>query len=292
MGTFYITGASGFIGSALAAHLGDGAISVSRAPCPAGGLQINDYTDTRWMAAKDTDATILHCAGDANPRRTRPDNPTQPTDALPHAHMIEALAARGWRGRLVNLSTAALYGNSDTLPIPETHAPSPVSPYGAHKLDLERRFETLAHIHGFDLVNLRISNPYGGTVIRDNRGVIPMLIRAARQKTPFRLLGNGRVLRDYIAMPDLCRAIARSAEVPIDDNVLTLNIGSGTGTRLLDLIALVERLSGQRIALDRAPARQEAGDSVLDISTARQRLGWAPEIPLEVGIYNLLQAGI
>lgn len=288
MGPFYITGASGVIGSALATHFGTRAVAVARRPCPdfSSSKLTKAYESADWL--DDPDGVILHCAGYSNPREAWPDyGSLRDAHIKPQLQMIETLVHRGWHGRLVYFSTAGIYGNAQSLPIPESHPAEPVSPYAQHKLELEQKFADLAARHGFELVILRIANPYGASAFKPHQGVIPLLFNAARTDTPFRLIGSGKSLRDYIALSDLCRAVEAAAVVPLQ-TPLTLNIGSGKGTRLLELIALLEQLLNRQIKLEQRPAEQEPSDSVLDINNARQTLGWAPEIPLKTGLRSLL----
>lgn len=294
MAEVYITGASGVIGASLARHFGKRVIPVSRSSHP--GIptlrQVLRYQDADWLDPAHNDATLLHCAGFADPRGTGFDD-SAPRAALmaPHIDMIKALVARGWRGRLVVFSTAGVYGAAQTLPITEDHPPAPDTPYTCHKLDQERRFAALADQLGFQVVTLRIANVYGPTSARRGQGVIPLLLKAVQTGDAFPVYGSGDTLRDYIALSDLCRAIGAVLKTTFT-NQITLNIGSGQGTSLNQLIRMIEDLSGKSIFVNRHAPVAEPGDSVLDTTRAYQHLGWKPDVALADGLGALLQAGI
>ncbi len=290
------------IGSELAAAFadGDGAAgvrAVSRRPCPTlaadhpAQIPARAIFDGSWLAPDDTDAAILHCAGLSDPRATfRNFAVLAHEHILPHVEMVEALLARGWRGRLVFFSSGGtVYGDALHLPIREDHPKAPISMYGLHKLILERALAQLAEDRGFELVILRVSNPYGSMVSKPNQGVIPILIKAMLRDAEFHIIGDGHAERDYLETTDLITAIRKVIAFEMREPVEIFNIGSGDRTSLLDLIAVLTRLTGHELRTVYSPSKIDVKSNVLDASRAREKLGWEAKVSLEDGLAKLVE---
>lgn len=302
MQSIYVTGASGMIGSEIAADLVHrdptfNTTAVSRRPCPTLGAdhpahkQVHTVFDGSWLAPHDTDATILHCAGLANPRVSFSNFAVLAHEhILPHVEMLEALLARGWRGRLVFFSSGGtVYGNALELPIREDHPKAPISMYGLHKLILEHAFAQLAEDRGFELVILRVSNPYGSMVSKPNQGVIPILIKALLRDEEFQIIGDGHAERDYIEISDLIAAVRNVIAFETREPVEIFNIGSGERTSLQDLIATLRKLTGHDLKTVHSPSKVDVQSNVLDCSRAKNALGWTAKTSLEHGLGKLLE---
>ena len=290
------------VGSELAAAFvngGDaaGVRAVSRRPCPTlaadhpAQFQVRAIFDGSWLAPDDTDAAILHCAGLSDPRATfRNFSVLAHEHILPHVEMVEALLARGWRGRLVFFSSGGtVYGDALQLPIPEDHPKAPISMYGLHKLILERALAQMAEDRGFDLVILRVSNPYGSMVSKPNQGVIPILIKAMLRDAEFQIIGDGHAERDYLEITDLIAAVRKVIAFGMREPVEIFNIGSGDRTSLLGLIAVLTRLTGHELSTVYSPSKIDVKSNVLDCSRAREMLGWEAKMPLEDGLAKLVE---
>ena len=290
------------IGSELAAAFADddgaaGVRAVSRRPCPTlaadhpAQYHARAVFDASWLAPGDTDATILHCAGLSDPRATfRNFAVLAHEHILPHVEMVEALLARGWRGRLVFFSSGGtVYGDALHLPIREDHPKAPISMYGLHKLVLERALAQLAEDRGFELVILRVSNPYGSMVSKPNQGVIPILIKALLRDGEFQIIGDGRAERDYLEITDLIAAVRKVIAFEMREPVEIFNIGSGERTSLVDLIAVLTKLTGHELRAVYSPSKIDVKSNVLDCSRAREMLGWEAKVPLEEGLEKLVE---
>jgi len=270
---------------------------VSRRPCPTLDLdhpaqrQVHSVFDASWLAHEDTDATVLHCAGLSDPRSSfRNFAVLAHEHILPHVEMIEAMLARGWRGRLVHFSSGGtVYGNALELPIREDHPKAPISMYGLHKLILERAFAQLAEDRGFELVVLRVSNPYGSMVSKPNQGVIPILIKAFLHDTEFQIIGDGSAVRDYLEISDLVAAVRKVIAAKMQKSVEIFNIGSGESTSLNDLIDILGELTQHQLTRTYASSKTDVQSNVLDCSKAYDMLGWKAEVTLELGLKKLLE---
>ena len=303
----FITGAGGLLGWEFAtrfaaphAAFGTGrVVALARRPLPAHdglpGLEPRldeDLFSAGWAADMPSDATVIHCAGLSNPR-TEFSGLAEVLEqhVLPHLRMVETLVDRGWRGRLVLPSSGgAIYGDPRTLPVTEDHPLAPKSLYGLQKLYLEQGLGDLARRHGFDLAALRISNPYGSARIKPGQGVIPILVDAFLDGRTFQVFGDGTALRDYVHFDDLFAAVAAVTRAPIPGRVLTLNLGSGRGTSLNELIERLGRLLDRRLSCDYTPSPYDVTSNVLCCDRARAHLDWTPRVSLEDGLTRTLEA--
>jgi UDP-glucose 4-epimerase len=171
----------------------------------------------------------------------------------------------------------------------ESHPTSPISFYGLHKLCIERALEHLARSRGFELVILRVSNPYGTSLAKLNQGVIPILVRAYMTNSLFQIIGDGTAQRDYIEITDLCRAVALCVSHPMTDPVVTLNIGSGTGVALNDLIAMIGKTLNRSLRKRHIPAVHDVQSNILCCDRVREVLGWQTRIGLHEGLDRYLK---
>lgn len=193
-------------------------------------------------------------------------------------------------GAIVFSSTCAVYGEPDEIPMRE-HVPlAPVNPYGDTKLAIERALAWYAGAYGIRYVALRYFNAAGadaaGEIGEDHdpeTHVIPLAIRAAlSQAGPISVFGtdyptaDGSAVRDYIHVTDLADAHVRAFEyLSKGGDSAAINLGTGSGTSVLELIASVERVSGHKVPHSLGPRR--TGDPpalVADPSLAARLLGW------------------
>lgn len=184
--------------------------------------------------------------------------------------------------RLLFLSSGGtVYGDPEHLPVTEEALLQPRSCHGAGKaaaelfLRLRRPDRTII---------LRPSNVYGpGQSLRGGFGVIRHLLHCAAEETPFQLWGDGAQVRDYLYIDDFTEAVCRLALHPTAAGVF--NLGSGSGTSLRELIALVENVTGRKICVERQAGRGgDVARIVLGASRIRRAIEWAPTIGLEEGI--------
>jgi UDP-glucose 4-epimerase len=163
-----------------------------------------------------------------------------------------------------------------------------VSAYGISKLMVEHYLDKYRAIYGVDGVALRISNCYGARQqAQKGLGAVTLFARAGLRREPLKLFGAGDVVRDYIHVDDVVDAmIAAGARRNVTGPI---NIGSGVGYSLREVIAKLEAALGHRFDVHQAPPRRfDVSASVLDVARAQERLGWTPTINLDVGIELLL----
>ncbi len=202
---------------------------------------------------------------------------------------VEACAAQKV-GRIVFVSSASVYGVQKSFPVSEIAPTWPISAHGIHKLAIEK-YLWLAHWErGLDVRLLRLANPYGpGQSLSGRQGFIAIAIGCLLRGEPLTLRGGGRMVRDFVYVEDVADALAAAG---IMDNVpLVLNIGSGEGHSLRDILDLIQSLSGRPIKTASAePRRVDIPISVLDVSEAIKAIAYSPKFHLRAGIANTLRA--
>ena len=196
--------------------------------------------------------------------------------------------------RIVFSSSCATYGVPDALPIDERHRQSPVNPYGDSKLFVERVLHAYGHAYGLRWVALRYFNAAGadpsGELGEDHdpeTHLLPSVIEAALGRRPaVEVFGDdyptpdGSAVRDYVHVADLADAHVRALDYLLEDGPsIALNLGTGRGHSVSEVIDTVERAGGRSVPVRRAPRR--LGDPpalVADASGARRHLGWEPRL--------------
>lgn len=291
----FVTGASGMLGFELlrfAKYFGRSeVIGIARRDLPSGQHDLPLILTKLplipdWLGPQDADATIIHCAGLANPRKPFEDFASlSHSEIIPQVAMVEALVAKGWRGHLIYPSSGgAIYGDAEVLPICEETPVRPKSPYALQKAMIEQGLSYLALRHGFRLTILRISNPYGSSVVKPEQGVLSKMVEAVRTGASFTLIGTGDEMRDYIHISDLCDAVVKVCSTQFERPVNVINIGSGVGTSTRDLMDLVCRLSGKTLTLTVQDSTLDVRSNVLKIGRARNLLQWSPKMHINQGV--------
>lgn len=191
--------------------------------------------------------------------------------------------------RLVFASSASVYGVQEQFPIAESAATWPISAHGIHKLTIEK-FLWLSHReHGLDVRIVRLANPYGpGQNLTGRQGFVAIAVGCLLRNEPL-VVRDQSVIRDFVYVEDVAEAMARAGLAEAAPRVL--NVGSGHGASLSDVLGMVEALSGRKVQLRTAPPRRvDIPVSVLDISLARNQLGFTPAVDLKRGISHTLRA--
>jgi UDP-glucose 4-epimerase len=206
--------------------------------------------------------------------------------------LFETLVAAGVK-RVVFSSTCATYGVPTAVPIAEGHPQWPINPYGWSKLFVERLLESFDRAHGLRFVALRYFNAAGATTRcgehhEPETHLIPLALRAASGRgAKLKVFGrdydtpDGTAIRDYVHVGDLGQAhLLALAHLRRGGDSELLNLGTGTGYSVLDVIEAAKRVTGREVPFESAERRE--GDPprlVADASRARAVLGWDPKQP-------------
>jgi UDP-glucose 4-epimerase len=206
-------------------------------------------------------------------------------------NLLDAMRAAGVR-RLVFSSTAAVYGEPEEIPIPETAPTHPTNPYGASKLAVDQAIAFEAAATGLGAVSLRYFNVAGasgrqGELHEPETHLIPNVLRVALgRQDAVQIFGtdyptpDGTAVRDYIHVDDLARAHLLALVVTEEPGHQVFNLGNGQGFSVREVVDAARRVTGRPIPAVECPRR--AGDpAVLVASSGRiqRELGWQPEKP-------------
>ena len=299
---FLITGAAGFLGSALANRLARE------------GHQVRGIDDLSTGDPQALSPDVLFTRGDVN---DRPKLWTllQEVDCVYHlaarvlvaesilypreynaanvggtVSLMEAMRDVGV-GRVVLISSGAVYGDHAVQPLREDSSPDPHSPYAVSKLAAEFYVRTIGDLWGIETVSLRVFNAYGPGqhLPASHPPVIPNFLRQAVRNGTLVVHGDGSQTRDYVFVDDVVNAMVSAATAPTVDRSV-INVGSGTETSLRELVNLVLKVANSNAEVIYSP-RTDPGVSRMcaDLSLAREKLGYQPRTSLADGLRMTLE---
>ena len=306
MAAILVTGGAGYIGAHACKFLGEaGFVPVCfdnlstghRGFVRWGPLVEGDLLDPPALRAAIEEyrpVAILHFAANALVGESVADPAKYyRNNTLGSFNLIEAARAAGI-GHFVFSSTCASYGIPSVVPIPEDHPQVPINAYGSSKLAVEQMLHHYGPAYGLGSVALRYFNAAGalpgGELGEDHdpeSHLIPLAIEAALGvRPPLQVLGadyptpDGTAVRDYIHVCDLAEAHVAALRYLIDGGASArLNLGTGVGASVREVISTVERVMGRPVPHVDAPRRP--GDPpalVADPERARRLLGWEPRM--------------
>jgi UDP-glucose-4-epimerase GalE len=202
--------------------------------------------------------------------------------------LLDAMRTAGVN-RIVFSSSCATYGIPERVPITEDHSQNPISPYGFTKFVIERALSDYSHAYELGYAALRYFNASGaaadGSIGEDHdpeTHLIPLVLQVALgQRECVEIFGtdyptpDGTCIRDYIHVDDLATAHVAALEKLEAGAQLKLNLGTGHGASVREVIDLCREVTGHPIPT-RAVARREGDPPALvaDVSAAKRTLGW------------------
>jgi UDP-glucose 4-epimerase len=297
-----ITGGAGYIGSHTArvlAERGDEVVVLDRldagrlaavAPIEAVNGDLGDRALLDDLFARHRFDAVVHLAGDKSVEASLSDPVLYFANNVGTSiGLVQAMLKAGVRS-LVFSSTCAVYGAPSRLPIVEEDRIDPATPYGESKLMVERMLHWFDRCNDLRSVSLRYFNAAGAAP--DGRigedwleavNLVPMVMKAAAGRTnALRVYGNdyptpdGTAVRDYIHVMDLAEAHVRALDYLQQGGASQiLNVGTGRGSSVLEVVAAARRATGRPIPVEHAGRRD--GDLAAvwaDSSRAHRVLGW------------------
>jgi UDP-glucose 4-epimerase len=251
---------------------------------------IGGEAQVRSLLAAEKIRAVIHFAafslvGESieNPEKYRRNN------VVKAAALLRAMRAAGV-DRVVHSSSAAVYGDPRAVPIDEAHPTRPINPYGESKLSVERMLEAAHAEYGLRSASLRYFNAAGADPEGDlgerhdpETHLIPLVLQAASgRRKSIEVFGgdfptrDGTCVRDYVHVSDLCDAHLRALDwLESGGGREAINLGSGRGSTVLEVIEAARRETGAGIPQVMAPRR--AGDPaelVASAARAERVLGW------------------
>jgi len=303
--TVLLVGGAGYVGSATALHLvqqgrrviildaflHNQTVTIPGATIVRGGL--DDHILLEKLFQTYSINAVMHFAGSIEVGRSVIDPAAfYENNVVNSKYLLDAMRRAGVK-RCIFSSTCALYAPVTGLVcLTENHPINPASPYGKTKYAVECMLQDYAHAYGMSYVALRYFNAAGalpedriGEQHQPETHVIPALFAAVDSGKPFHLLGDdyptpdGTCIRDYVHIHDLARAHVRALEHLENGGAsMPINLGTGRGYSVRELLACVEQASGRQVPYVVCPRR--SGDVpflVADASRACEVLGWTAE---------------
>ncbi len=303
MARYLVTGGCGFIGSHLVDSLvGDGhdvrvlddLSSGTTRFLPAGVDFLHGSVADRLIAGHAVDGVdgCFHLAAIASVQRSAEDLlGTHGVNLGGTLTMLDALGRAAHAPPFVYASSAAVYGDSPTLPIREDAPKYPRSPYGADKYASELHAAVATHSSGLSTAGLRFFNVYGPRQPPGSpySGVVSIFADRLQRDEPVMVFGDGAQTRDLVHVTDVVRALRHAMDRRLPAAPV-FNVCTGRGVSVLELAGVMGGLLGRRPAiLHGTPRVGEIRHSVGDPTAGRTALGLGEPVPLERGLRSLLE---
>ncbi|WP_276272945.1 NAD-dependent epimerase/dehydratase family protein [Haloarcula litorea] len=291
-----ITGGAGFVGSHLAAALVphndvrvlDDFSAGDRSNLPDGVTVVEGDVREAATVAEAVEGVdlVFHEAAMVSV----PQSVEQPVDCheLNGSATLTLLdSARRADARVVLASSAAVYGDPDSVPVDEDAPPDPQSPYGFEKRLNEQYARFYDETYGLPTVPLRYFNVYGPRGLGgEYAGVIAVFLRQCRAGEPLTVEGDGEQTRDFVHVDDVVRANRLAATT--DATGRPFNVGTGRSVSINRLAETVRDVTGADVPIEHVSAREgDVERSEADLSDARDLLGYEPTVSVREGLEAL-----
>lgn len=223
-------------------------------------------------------STSVPITSNANPTKDAHEN------IIGTLQMLDIALAVGVRKIIFPSSGGAIYGKTLNDLTDETTPTTPISSYGIAKLTIENYLRLYNNLYGLDYVVLRVANPYGPFQRTDScQGIISIFLGRILRNEPICIWGDGSIIRDYLYIDDLTKAFFAALEIQPPDKII--NIGSGIGTSINELIDIFRDIVDKNFQVEYKPERNlEIPRSILNIQRASIMLHWSPTMSLEQGV--------
>ncbi|MBE9523800.1 MAG: NAD-dependent epimerase/dehydratase family protein [Chloroflexi bacterium] len=299
---FLITGAAGFLGSALANHLAlDGHQVRGLDNLSTGNPQaldrnvhftqgdINDRPKL-WTLLQNVDCVFHLAARVSVPESIMFPREYNAVNVGGTVSLMESIRDVGVR-RVIFISSGTVYGLNVMQPLHEQLVPHPASPYAVSKLAAESYVRTLGNLSGIETVSLRVFNAYGpGQYLpASHPPAVPNFLRQAVRNGTLVINGDGHQTRDYVFLDDTIRAMIAAATAP-DLDGFVINIGSGVEISTRRLAQHIMEITDSKAEIIFNPRSSAGVESMCaDLTLAKEKLGFKPLTSLEDGLRLTIQ---
>jgi UDP-glucose 4-epimerase len=302
-----VTGGAGFIGSTLVDrllaeghtvdvvdNLSTGSLANLAEARSVGTGRFNFHqldvrsTDLVDLMSRRKPEVVFHLAAQADVRVSVAD-PVLDADIniLGSLRAIEGARQSGARKVVFASSGGTIYGDADKLPIKESQAQKPLSPYGVAKKTVGDYLHVYRELYGLEYTALALANVYGPRQdLRGEAGVVAIFAGRLLAGEPCMIFGDGKQTRDFVFVDDVVDAFSRAGD---RGSGLLCNVGTGVETSVNELYAAMARNAGVKAPASYQPARAgELQRSSLDPSRAGMHLGWKPWTTIDKGTAAVL----
>ncbi|GJF32828.1 UDP-glucose 4-epimerase GalE [Kitasatospora sp. NE20-6] len=301
MSKYLVTGGAGYVGSVVTAHLLEAGHQVTVLDDLSTGFAEGVPAGAEFVRGRIQDAGdvldpsfdgVLHFAASSQVGESVADPEKYwRNNVAGSLELVSAMRKAGVR-TLVFSSTAAVYGEPESVPIAETARTAPTNTYGASKLAVDHLITSEAVAHGLAAVSLRyfnVAGAYGayGERHEPESHLIPLVFQAALGQRPhISVFGDdyptpdGTCIRDYIHVADLADAHLLALGAAKAGEHLICNLGNGSGFSVREVIESVKRVTGREIPVVTAERRPgDPASLVASAARAHEVLGWRPRRP-------------
>lgn len=212
-------------------------------------------------------------------------------EILFYARLLEEIKSLDVKKIIFLSSGGAVYGPSPNMLLSESHPTRPSSAYGVGKLAIELLIERYAAISNWSYTIFRPANPVGADQFKlvNRHGLVATVLYNLAEDRPISIWGDGTIVRDYFDVSDLSNAVMLAIEKPEAENQI-LNVGSGIGLSIRQVIELCERLTGRTASIEQLPHRVfDVPYNLLDTSKIKTLLEWELKVPLDQTVARMWQ---
>jgi len=308
-----ITGASGYIGSALVQELEKYSLNIIRISrkelTTKDGVEdwvLDLNKKSSWIRIISESDIIFHLSGNTSIYNAE-KNPKESlmSTLIPIVQLVNASKKISRFPRVVFSSTATVYGLTEVLPVLETKEPNPITTYDLHKFFAEQQLLMASNSNIIKAISLRLANVYGPSPsesLSKDRGILSKITRMRFELKKLQIYGSGEYLRDYIYIDDVVNAFLYASvmnyDTLLDRNDITLNVASGKGSSVKDVFSLisheVEKITGiggviNNVSWPKGVNEIEKRNYIASIELIKSLTGWEPSVSLEEGIHLLVK---
>jgi UDP-glucose 4-epimerase len=307
MGKYLVTGAAGFIGSALVRALIDRGDQVRGLDDLSTGkreniAELGGALDFREVSLLDAAGTAAACSGidcvfhqaalPSVPKSVAEPKLTNAVNVEGTLNLLIAARDAGVR-RVVYAASSSAYGESETLPKREDMVPHPISPYATQKLAGEHYMHVFHKVYAMETVSLRYFNVFGPRQDANSQysAVLAKFIMQMLQGQSPTIFGDGEQSRDFTYIDNTVRANLLAAEAPADEvSGRMFNVATGVRYTLNQTYKILQGIIGFSGTAQYAAARTgDVKHSLADIALAQKHLKYVPAVSFEEGLRRTVE---
>lgn len=290
-----VFGASGFVGQNLLAELGETDHTITACDIDVIEPQQDNVTfrktdlldeDAVEAAVADADA-VAHLAAHQLPESKEEPKLNAEINIVGTLNVLDAARAHDVE-KVFFSSASSVVGEVQHNPVSESHPVTPQSPYGVAKHAVEEYLRVYDQLYDLDYLVFRFFNVYGPHQHPDSGALVPVVLsRLARGEGVF-VTGDGSQTRDFVYVRDITELIVEGLEGEVSNEII--NMGTGTGTAILDAIERMADIVGVEPDIERRPERpDEIDDFYADTNKCERLFGRAPSTSFEEGLQRTYQ---